>query len=102
MELMNIMELQELIDESHKIAKEKGFWDEERPISEKLMLIVTEVAEACEADRNGDEESFNRELADVFIRLADLCGKKNIFIEYYIRRKMEINKDRPYKHSKLY
>jgi len=96
------MNIKELINESHKIAREKGFWDEERPTSEKLMLIVTEVSEACEADRKGDQESFKRELADVFIRLADLCGKHNIDIESYIIRKMKINKDRPYKHNKLY
>jgi len=40
----------------HDIAKEKGFWDGQEKdynVSEKLMLIVSELGEACEALRNG-------------------------------------------------
>ena len=96
------MEINELIEKSHCLAKEKGFWDNYRPISECLMLIVTELAEACEADRRGDERNFNEEIADTFIRLGDLCGYLEIDIEKEINAKIKINKRRPYKHGKCY
>ena len=54
------MTIKELCRISHKIAYEKGFWGEwketfkgnmffktERPIPELLMLIVSELGEAC-------------------------------------------------------
>lgn len=51
------MDLKEVVRLAHDNSKSKGFWGEEDPnISEKLMLIVTEVAEACEClrDQSGD------------------------------------------------
>lgn len=35
----------------HQRAKEKGFWDEEREVGTLLMLCVSELGEALEADR---------------------------------------------------
>jgi len=85
----------------HKIAKEKGFWDEKRNLGEMLMLVVTELSEAMEAYRVQDKENFNEEIADTFIRLFDLCGGLKIDIEKEIRKKMTRNKKRPYKHGKI-
>ena len=85
----------------HRIAKEKGFWDEERNIPEMLMLIVSELGEALEAYRAQDKENFNEEIADTFIRLFDLCGGLKIDVEKYILHKAKINKNRPYKHGKI-
>ena len=96
------MEINDLCKEAHRIAKEKGFWERSRPISECLMLIVTELAECCEADRKGNKENFKEEIADCFIRLGDLCGWLGIDIEKEIQKKMGINEKRPYKHGKLY
>ena len=93
--------LNELSKMCHAIAVEKGFWDEERNIGEALMLIVTELAEAMEAHRRVDNDNFKEELADVFIRLFDLCGGLNIDIEEEIARKSKKNKARPYKHGKI-
>jgi hypothetical protein len=42
--------------------------------SEKLMLIVTEVAEAQEALRNGDRENEAEEVADILIRVLDYAA----------------------------
>ena len=47
------MEIAQIQKEVHQNAKAKGFWDNNPEISEKLMLIVCEVAEAAEADRKG-------------------------------------------------
>ena len=93
--------LNELAQLCHKIAKEKGFWDEERNIGEALMLVVTELAEAMEGYRHQDDANFKEELADAFIRLLDLCGGLNIDIENEIYQKSIVNKKRPYKHGKV-
>ena len=93
--------LNELSEICHSIAREKGFWDEERNIGEALMLIVTELAEAMEAHRLQDQENFTEEIADTFIRLLDLCGGLKIDIEEAIAKKSNKNKTRPYKHGKI-
>lgn len=117
------MELCELIKQAHKNAVNKGFWDLENKtlkamiydpkysisaiavvgdafISQRLMLIVSEVSEALEALRKKDKSNFEEEIADVAIRLADLCGGMDIDLEAEIQKKMEKNKNRPYKHGK--
>jgi NTP pyrophosphatase (non-canonical NTP hydrolase) len=128
------MKLNELSKKCHEIAKSKGFYDdiefciecgnEGRNISELLMLIVSELGEACEAlrkNKHADLENFKRfekdnyiengfissikdtfedEIADTFIRLFDLCGYLNIDIEKYIELKMQYNKSREHKHGK--
>jgi len=93
--------LNELANLCHSIAREKGFWDEERNIGEALMLVVTELAEAMEAHRKQDDANFKEELADTFIRLLDLCGGLKLDIEEEIYQKALINKKRPYKHGKI-
>jgi NTP pyrophosphatase (non-canonical NTP hydrolase) len=49
----------ELSKEIHENARDKGFWDKERNLGEMLMLIVSEVAEAMEADRKNDYYNAN-------------------------------------------
>ena len=48
------------------------------------------------------KDTFEDEIADVFIRLFDLCGYLNIDIEKHIKLKMAYNKTRPIKHGKKY
>jgi len=88
--------------ECHKIAVEKGFYERKRPVTELIMLIVTELSEAVEADRHDDYENFKEEIADTFIRLFDMCGYFNIDVEDEINKKMEKNKKRPRLHGKKY
>ena len=45
--------LNKLRDEIHANAKNKGFWDSPRETGTLLMLCVSELAEAMEADRKG-------------------------------------------------
>jgi len=130
--------MKKFIDKAHSTAKEKGFWDTERNVSEMLMLIVSELAEAQEAlrkdhysepqiskqlyadieiDRTDEEfilqavawkeafvthikSSFEDEIADVAIRLFDLCGGLGIDLEKHIELKMKYNSMRGYKHGK--
>lgn len=65
-----------------------------------LMLIVSELGEALEAHRKGDMKNFAEELADVAIRLGDLCGGLDIDLEWEIIQKMEYNQTRPRLHGK--
>jgi len=123
--------LNKLATEIHENAKSKGFFDSEKNIGEMLCLIHSEVSEALEADRinkysNGclknkefSEKSpsnvkwnayfvdnvkntFEDELADVVIRVLDLCAFKKIDIESHIKAKMRYNSSRPHKHGKSY
>jgi len=106
--------INELIKEAHENAVKHGFWncynslrnsDEETKQafeSQFLMLIVSEVAEAQDGLRKGDIDNFKEELADVAIRLADLCGGLGIDLETEIIKKMKQNKSRPYKHGKKF
>ena len=45
------MNLNELRDEAYSIAKANGWHEEEHSDSHWLMLIITEIAEAVQADR---------------------------------------------------
>ena len=81
-------------------------------IIEKLCLIHAEVSEALEFLRyekmsldkiqymgGSKPEGFSIELADVVIRILDLCCALDINIEEAIRVKHEYNKTRPYRHG---
>lgn len=74
-------------------------------ISQKVGLIAGEAFEAVEAMREDNyglekKDSFEDEIADVFIRLADLCGELDIDIEKQIEWKLNHNKSRPALHGK--
>lgn len=90
----------EVVDICHSLAKEKGFWDSDRNIGESLMLVVTELSEAMEAYRKGDDSNFREEIADSIIRLFDISGGLELAIDDEIEKKLIYNKTRPYKHGK--
>lgn len=91
--------INELCSEAFKIATSKGWHEKEPETGTMLALIHSEVSEALEADRKGDEGNFVEELADVCIRVFDLCGSRKIDLEKAITDKMEKNKSRSYKHG---
>ena len=99
------MNLNELRDRAYNIACEHGFHDKEYADKHWLMLVITELSEAVEADKkdsyfdseNNDVDAFYRavqrkgfstafgtyvkdtvsdEIADVVIRCLDFCGMK--------------------------
>ena len=94
------MDMNELAREIAEWREKKGFitkWDN---MLEKLMLVVSELAEAAESYREDDKEGFNEEIADTFIRLFDICGTLEIDIESEVKKKMAKNQTRPYRHGK--
>lgn len=145
------MKLNNLRDEIHKNAVEKGFHEQidvlkkmqesgqftateieavsSAFLGQKLMLVVSELGESIEAHRTrerADVEKYKRlkvyesdmnlsvvfenyikdtyedEIADVIIRLLDVCGAYNIDIDFHIKEKMRYNSNRPKKHGKEY
>ena len=108
---------------AHQNAIDKGWWDAqrlangevspveaERTIPEKIALLHSELSEALEEFRNGrgpnetylvndKPEGFPIELADVAIRLFDLCGALGIDLALAIEAKMLYNANRPHRHG---
>lgn len=110
-EVLSHEEWQDLIERVQTNSKEKGFYDVKISDEHKLMLIICEVAEAVEADREGrraqpmpedwltlNDEDFKKtflrnvkdsledELADAVIRMMD-SGYLNRFTgptDYYL------------------
>lgn len=99
------------VHEVHMNAVEHGWWENPRTPGELLMLVVSEASEAFEEIRNGHKmtetyysdngkmEGVPSELADIVIRVMDLCGYYNIDLEEIITKKHNFNKTRPYKHG---
>lgn len=114
----------------HNAQVERGFYEEKREIGTLLMLIVSELAEALEADRKGRycpngvakeiyeesvrlrgcssafegrvKDTFEDEIADTFIRLFDLVGYLGIDINSHIQAKLVYNTTRGRRHGKKY
>lgn len=124
-----IVDINELTTLIHSRAREKGFYDDEFNLSEKLMLIVSELGEAQNSDRENRranleyflerkkllsegslikcfessvKDTLEDELADSIIRILDLCGYLKIDIGKHIELKMQYNLSRPNKHGKKY
>ena len=96
----------------HKASFDAGWWinqktgvdtrDNPMCFSQKLMLIVSEIAEAMEGDRKSlpDDKLPHRamrevELADAVIRIFDLAGAYNMDLGGAIAEKMAFNAVRP-------
>jgi NTP pyrophosphatase (non-canonical NTP hydrolase) len=88
------------VEEAYETAKSKGWYSGTTEIGTKLALIHAEVTEALEADRRGEgKERIAEEFADICIRVFSLSGHLNVDLHKAIRKKMDYNKTRPYKHG---
>lgn len=100
-------ELKHLQTEAWEIAEDSGFhegeeWGDSRSRAKILALIHSEVSEALEADREGDEEEYAEELADIVIRVLDHAETEGIDLTQEIESKFEKNRQREFKHGKNY
>ena len=108
--------LNDYVDEAHTVAEINGFtvpaFEETNKLLGKLMLVVTEVAEAAESVREGDLNNYREELADVCIRIFDLAARSESDhdefgggpvkwnLEQEIVNKLQKNRERPHMHGK--
>lgn len=104
---MTISEMQKISWETSEL---KGFHKNSHHPATRLMLIVSELSEACEELRKGhspDEiyfkdgkpEGFPIEMADAVIRIGDLCAEHNVDLQSAIGMKLEFNTTRPLMHG---
>lgn len=91
--------INQLVHEAHVTAVSKGWWETDRNNYELLALVHSEVSEAVESLRKEDNEHVVEELADVLIRIFDLCGRHHWDLEDAVLKKMAFNKTRPYRHG---
>ena len=115
-------------DESiHKQNADKGFWEDYHAVKEllkdsplwyivnkwhtasRLMLIVSELSEALEADRkdlNDDKLAHRKglevELADAHIRIRDMGAGLGMDLVGAESEKLAYNRGREYKHGKAF
>lgn len=117
-----ITDLNELADEVHKNAREKGFHDMTQPIevfvANQCNNLHAEVTELWDAWRAGTENSLcdkgekmialglsgltctEEELADIVIRALDVSRRIDIDIVHAVNMKHRYNKTRSHKHGK--
>ncbi len=117
--------INKLATEIHENNKKKGFHQSESNVGELLCLIHSEVSEALEAYRTRNhstrspsiqilesdnvnfcemfecyiKNTFEDEMADIIIRVLDLCALRDIDIEGHIMAKIRYNENREYKHG---
>lgn len=99
------LSLNTLRDEIYQDAAAHGLWDWAESYRHMPDLRDSSVdlirGEVCELEIEcGSEERYAEELADVIIVSLSVAGKLGVDIDAAIRRKMEINKGRPWKHGK--
>jgi hypothetical protein len=94
----------------HKTARAKGWYDgRQREPLEIHMLICSEIAEASESVRRGEDplwftpdgkpEGALAEYADAVIRILDDCAYRGWDLGAAIEKKHAYNKTRPYRHG---
>ena len=99
----------ELAEQLHVTAVEKGFWPEDVDdifITKQLMMIVSEAVEVMEAIRKDKgEEEIADEMADIIIRTLDLYaglvdnGYTRLSLDHAFEKKTNFNKTRPERHG---
>ena len=101
--------LDNIADDLHQIAKEKGFWPEQVDdifITKQLMMVVSEAVEVMEAIRKDKgKQQVADEMADIIIRTLDLYaglvenGYTDISLDEALDNKTNFNKTRPERHG---
>lgn len=105
----------EVTEELHAVAVEKGFWDvindatqdqKDIFITKQLMMIVSEAVEVMEAIRKSHgPEAVADEMADILIRTFDLYAGlveheyTNVSLDDAFEKKTGFNKTRPERHG---
>lgn len=98
-----------LRDEVYQDAVAHGLWEENDDPTVCSWLIREEARELDDAatewndygwSKEEPDEAFTEELSDIIILCLSVAGHLGIDIDAAVRRKIEINKGRPWKHGK--
>ena len=104
--------LNTLRDAIYEDAVAHGLWNEEYDIIGCTNVIEEEYLELehaaddvqfsrlCFDDDNEAFQFYEEKLSDIIIASLSVAGKLGIDIDKAVRRKMEINRERPWKHGK--
>lgn len=105
------MDIKSAMEQSYATALDKGWIDSSRTFGDEIALMHSELSEALEEFRNGQDfkvvykgkdgkpEGIPIEFADLLIRLFALCQQVGIDLDTALRVKLEFNKTRPYRHG---
>ena len=113
------LSIRELVDESWQTAEDKGWHTLNKSFGEEMALLHSEISEALEEFRHGHQphemyfkaagsvreplpgkpEGVPSELADLLIRVGDLCKVFGVDLEAALRKKMAFNRTRPHLHG---
>jgi NTP pyrophosphatase (non-canonical NTP hydrolase) len=90
----------------NQTAHDKGWYEKPAENGTRLMLMVSEIAEAMEADRKDLQDDkipeflgLEAELADCVIRIMDFSEQNNLRLAEAILAKAAFNKSRPHRHG---
>ena len=99
-----LVSLNDFAQEVHRLARDNGFYEREEEdsfIGYRLALIHSEVSEVLEAYREDAVHKMDEELADIIIRVLDVCAFMGVDIDFWVSEKHEKNKQREKLHGKV-
>lgn len=118
--------MNEIARKIHENAKEHGWWEDERGLPEIIALCHSELSEALEEYRKGrpmayvwrptdypgyyeedvakwrpgeKPEGIAVEMIDCIIRILDYLAHAGVDVDELLKRKMDYNETRPYRHG---
>lgn len=102
--------LNDLANQVHQLAVNKGWYDPPKTFTESLMKIVGELSEAEDEFAHGHDfseiyyvggkpEGIPIEMADAVIRFLDTCAFFKIDIDAAVKLKHSFNTTRGYRHG---